>query len=494
MPKKATIFVSILFVLLFPLIVQAEGIPLQKDVILGAPILSPEDLPDQITFAIYDSNTALDPLGSQTFARGQYTIDFEFSKSDGVTSGNVARVSADFTEKLNLVDQLGDPIQPKELWAALEVAGAQVGERAKVADDALVQLLLASDASIATYLTLVYEGDSNPIATIYRDLPITSLGSMSGGSSLSDYFSAVAAGAVDGTIEPRGLENPNNWYPTVSVNGIAYTYGRVGIGTVNPETPLHFYSPTANNLMLCQSGDNLALIKFADNGTSFTNALGVGADGNNLIFRGGTVAGGREYMRINSIGRIGIGTINPGAPLEVFDSSDNNPLLIRSGDARAGFALMDNSTSNASTVGVQADGNNLSLRAGAGDRLYISSSGNIGIGTTTPGTHKLAVEGTIGCRELTVTTAAWADFVFDENYVLPDLDEVEAFISKNKHLPGIPKEREVKKQGFSVGHMNVKLLQKIEELTLYVIDIKKENDSLRAQMADLKAKLGKIKP
>ena len=84
---------------------------------------------------------------------------------------------------------------PRKIWAALEVGGAEIGDRSKVSDETLVQLLLASDASIATYLTLVYEGDDNPITTIYKNLPISSLSSDGSGSSLSKYFSAVAAGA-----------------------------------------------------------------------------------------------------------------------------------------------------------------------------------------------------------------------------------------------------------------------------------------------------------
>lgn len=152
----------ILFALLLLLI------PLQKDVLLNSPVLGPEDLPDEITFTLYDSQATTTPLGYQTFLRGQYTVDFEFSKSNGITAGNVARVSADFTNKLNISDD-SESVKIKEIWAGIEVDGFEIGDRTQVADETLVQLLLASDASIATYLTLDYEGDENPIAAIYRD-------------------------------------------------------------------------------------------------------------------------------------------------------------------------------------------------------------------------------------------------------------------------------------------------------------------------------------
>ena len=79
-----SVFVG-LSILIIPFLAYGGGIPLQKDVLLGSPILAPEDLPDEVTFAIYDSKTDVVPLGFQTFKRGEYAVDFEFSKSDGRT-------------------------------------------------------------------------------------------------------------------------------------------------------------------------------------------------------------------------------------------------------------------------------------------------------------------------------------------------------------------------------------------------------------------------
>ncbi|MGN6511265.1 MAG: hypothetical protein ACTHLD_17505, partial [Chitinophaga sp.] len=84
--------------------------------------------------------------------------------------------------------------------------------------------------------------------------------------------------------------------------------------------------------------------------------------------------------------------------------------------------------------------------------------GKLGIGTLSTNEYKLAVEGTIGARKVKVTSAPWADFVFEEDYQLPTLKELEKFISENKHLPGIPTTAEVKQNGIELGEISKKLL------------------------------------
>lgn len=108
------------------------------------------------------------------------------------------------------------------------------------------------------------------------------------------------------------------------------------------------------------------------------------------------------------------------------------------------------------------------------ERLRITSSGNVGIGTSNPGVYKLNVIGKIRANEIVVDNEG-ADFVFGDEYKLQSLEEVENFIKTNKHLPEIPSAKEVQENGLSLGEMQTKLLQKIEELTLYIIELKKEN-------------------
>lgn len=104
------------------------------------------------------------------------------------------------------------------------------------------------------------------------------------------------------------------------------------------------------------------------------------------------------------------------------------------------------------------------------------ANGNVGIGTTNPGAYKLAVEGTIGARKLIVTQSAWADYVFHPTYKLPSLQEVEAYIKSHQHLPDVPSTADVEKNGIDVGENQATLLKKIEELTLYLIELKKQLD------------------
>ncbi|WP_199236170.1 hypothetical protein [Chitinophaga sp. S165] len=111
-------------------------------------------------------------------------------------------------------------------------------------------------------------------------------------------------------------------------------------------------------------------------------------------------------------------------------------------------------------------------------RLVITSTGNVGIGTTAP-QAKLAVNGDIVSKRIKVTQTGWADFVFEPEYKLPSLATLEAYIKENKHLPDVPSEREVVKNGVDLGEMNKILLQKIEELTLHVIELQKEINRLK---------------
>ncbi len=113
--------------------------------------------------------------------------------------------------------------------------------------------------------------------------------------------------------------------------------------------------------------------------------------------------------------------------------------------------------------------------------VIIKSNGNVGIGTSNPGNAKLAVKGTIRAIELKIRANGWADFVFDEDYQLKPLVELEKYIKENHHLPDIPSADKVEKEGLSVGEMNKRLLQKVEELTLYIIEQEKRIKKLEQQ-------------
>lgn len=142
------------------------------------------------------------------------------------------------------------------------------------------------------------------------------------------------------------------------------------------------------------------------------------------------------------------------------------------------------------TQSLNDDGMNFSLNSNVrgfnfvttrGKLFTIDSVGNVRIGSDVPSAYKLAVNGNAIFTKVVVKNYAnWPDFVFEKDYKLQPIEEVMAFVKTNKHLPGIPSAKEVAENGHDVGDMNAKLLQKIEELTLYIAEMKKEIDALKA--------------
>jgi hypothetical protein len=141
--------------------------------------------------------------------------------------------------------------------------------------------------------------------------------------------------------------------------------------------------------------------------------------------------------------------------------------------------------------------------------LVIHNSGQVGIGTSYTKTgfsdlnYKLFVEGAVRARKVTVDQVAWPDYVFENNYSLPSLAEVERFIQLHKHLPGVPSAKEVETDGLDLGSNQAILLKKIEELTLYSIEqdkkikvLETENEKLKTSVKlidELKAEIDNIK-
>jgi len=124
------------------------------------------------------------------------------------------------------------------------------------------------------------------------------------------------------------------------------------------------------------------------------------------------------------------------------------------------------------------------------ERMRLDQNGNLAIGTTSAGSNKLAVEGTIGARKVVVTqTNPFPDYVFEQGYQLPALDSVSKFIQANHHLPDVPSADSVARNGLDLGSNQAALLKKIEELTLYLIEQQDEIKKLKEHDMELQRRL-----
>ena len=121
-------------------------------------------------------------------------------------------------------------------------------------------------------------------------------------------------------------------------------------------------------------------------------------------------------------------------------------------------------------------------------KMTILTNGNVGIGTNSA-KNKLSVNGTIWAKEVKVSMSDAADWVFEDYYELRSLEEVETFVKSNKHLPDIPSADEFRENDMNLGEMNNLLLQKMEEITLYMIDMNKQVQQLKAENIELKSKI-----
>lgn len=210
------------------------------------------------------------------------------------------------------------------------------------------------------------------------------------------------------------------------------------------------------------------------------------------------------FFNIDMNGNVGIGTTTPASKLEVAGD------ITIPGGSRIGTYFSDVLTYENQTLGHYSLGwfndswntggaslwmsgfGGMKFFTGGSPRLSIDVSGNVGIGTTNP-QNMLDVKGTIRAVEVKVESIdKFADFVFDPGYQLPTLNQVSSFIQVNKHLPDIPTATEVKENGMNLADMQVKLLQKIEELTLYMIDQQKTINQQSIQINQQNAKIEKL--
>jgi hypothetical protein len=291
--------------------------------------------------------------------------------------------------------------------------------------------------------------------------------------------------------------------------------GRVGIGITGPLSTLHANNQDGqSSLSLTSSisyGAILKLERFNSAGNHYAFETGAGSNDDLRLYINNNWS--TPLMAFKSSGFVGIGIANPMSSFHLAGASASHTYINidKAGNSNEGgvlfskagttlFYLFNDDIDNA--LKIQASG--IAGEADATPRMQFpllnkniymaESGGNVGIGTNNPGSFKLAVEGKIGAREINVTTTTpWPDYVFEKDYNLPTLAEVESYINQNKHLPEVPAAKEMEKNGVNLGEMNMLLLKKVEELTLYVIELKKENDEQRKRSEDQQLEIESIK-
>ena len=238
------------------------------------------------------------------------------------------------------------------------------------------------------------------------------------------------------------------------------TNGEVGIGTMAPLAKLHI--PTGQDADLSSATNGFIML-----GPGNTTSLLL--DNNEIMVRNTNTTAGTLALQ-NDGGELTVGartTINKGGEALKLNGADPSINFYQNGVFKS-FVTQSND-------GLYVGVNNGNLR--------LDATGQVAIGGVVPAAsaYKLTVTGKIICEELKVklVSSGWPDYVFDKKYKLPTLSDVEKFIAKNNHLPNIPSAVEVEKNGIEVGDMQKKMMEKIEELTLYIISLQKQVDVLK---------------
>lgn len=276
--------------------------------------------------------------------------------------------------------------------------------------------------------------------------------------------------------------------------GDASTY--IGVGTAAAAAPLHVSSTTQEAFRLnggtSQFNSTGMYMSFYENNVyrgyigSYSGAstdMDFGTGGGNTNGSLHLVITATPKLTINSAGNVGIGTTTPGSKLSV----------IHSGTATATMEMSNTSKGpNISWAHFGASGDWYLRSASDAGKVILqdqATTATVAIGTTyVPSGYKLAVSGKVICSELKVQLpASWPDYVFDDKYSLMSLDDLRAFVDANHHLPGVPSASDVSvAEGVEVGEMQRLLMEKVEELTLYILRQDEKIRQLESTVEQLK--------
>jgi len=243
---------------------------------------------------------------------------------------------------------------------------------------------------------------------------------------------------------------------------------------------VHFKRNTAIGLPVAPYSTILGLRGWQDDSGGKAHELAF--TNTDLYLRSGLNNGWEGWRKIlveNIDGDVGVGTVTPASKLDIrgsltIDNATDAYVFTGTGSAELNrYLTLLNSSASRTASGLKAGGILIAdsyayANPGKNDLVV---KGSVSVGATNSQGHKLAVAGSVIAESVTVKLkSTWPDYVFEEDYKMTSLSEIEAFVKANKHLPGMPNQKQVGEEGVNLGEMNRKLLEKVEELTLHLIE------------------------
>lgn len=204
------------------------------------------------------------------------------------------------------------------------------------------------------------------------------------------------------------------------------------------------------------------------------------------IWSNGSLSVGAD---INTFSKCFIANTNRTAAIQVKATGNTQPyqrlMFFEYNNADTKIMEVINTSTNRSPFVLKADGG-MDIDNGVTNTLHLGTDGMFSISNNTRKTFVVEANGLTRARKIKVDADVWADYVFEADYKLMPLADVESFLKEHKHLPSIPSEKVMKEEGIDLAEMNVKMMEKIEELTLYLIQQNKELEKVKAELETLK--------